>query len=75
MLVLTRKVRQSIMIGDDIEITVLSSDGPKVRLGIRAPLSVRVHRTEIYLAIKDQDERDAGTAQPVTPPLRRDQAG
>lgn len=52
MLVLTRKVKQSVMIGDDIEVTVLSSDGTKVRLGIRAPLDVPVHREEIYLQIQ-----------------------
>ncbi|MFI4992508.1 MAG: carbon storage regulator CsrA [Solirubrobacterales bacterium] len=55
MLVLTRKRRQSIMIGDDVEVTVLSSDGAKVRLGISAPADVPVHRSEIYLEIKSQD--------------------
>jgi carbon storage regulator len=65
MLVLTRKVKQSIMIGDEIEVRVLSNDGTKVRLGIQAPSDVSVHRTEIYLAIQaegrdsaDFDERD-----------------
>jgi carbon storage regulator len=52
MLVLTRKDKQSIMIGDDIEVTVLSNDGTKVRLGIQAPSDVSVHRTEIYLEIQ-----------------------
>jgi carbon storage regulator len=42
------------MIGDEIEVTVLSNDGAKVRLGIQAPSSVPVHRTEIYLEIKAQ---------------------
>jgi carbon storage regulator len=54
MLVLTRKVRQSIMIGDEIEVRVLSNDGTKVRLGIQAPSNVAVHRTEVYLAIQGQ---------------------
>jgi carbon storage regulator len=47
-LVLTRKIKQSIMIGDDIEVMVLSNDGTKVRLGVQAPSTVPVHRTEIY---------------------------
>ena len=54
MLVLTRKARQSIMIGDDIEVMVLSNDGAKVRIGIQAPASVAVHRMEIYLEIQTQ---------------------
>ena len=47
MLVLTRKTGQTIMIGDDIEITVLSTAGEKVRLGIRAPRDVPVFREEV----------------------------
>jgi carbon storage regulator len=54
MLVLTRKTKQSIMIGDEIEVRVLSNDGTKVRLGIQAPSDVQVHRTEVYLAIQAQ---------------------
>ena len=53
-LVLTRKTRQSIMIGDEIEVRVLSNDGTKVRLGIQAPSDVSVHRTEVYLEIQAQ---------------------
>jgi len=56
MLVLTRKSNQSIMIGDEIEISVLSVVGDKVRLGIQAPRSVPVYRREVYVAI--QRERD-----------------
>jgi carbon storage regulator len=64
MLVLTRKPRQSIMIGDDIEITVLASDGAKVRLGITAPAEVSVHRTEVYLEIRAHGRRvESGAAQ------------
>lgn len=58
MLVLTRKANQSIMIGDDIEISVLSVMGEKVRLGIQAPREIPVFRTEVYLEI--QQERAAG---------------
>jgi carbon storage regulator len=52
MLVLTRKSNQSIMIGDDVEVTVLSVMGDKVRIGIQAPGEVPVFRTEIYLEIR-----------------------
>ena len=51
MLVLTRKSNQSIMIGDDVEISVLSVIGEKVRIGIQAPQEVPVFRKEIYLEI------------------------
>jgi carbon storage regulator len=56
MLVLTRKGNQSIMIGDDIEVTVLAVMGEKVRIGIDAPRSVPVFRKEVYLEI--QQDRD-----------------
>jgi carbon storage regulator len=55
MLVLTRKSNQSIMIGDDIEVSVLSVMGDKVRIGIQAPQEVPVFRTEIYLEIHRED--------------------
>ncbi|MBA3725111.1 MAG: carbon storage regulator CsrA [Armatimonadetes bacterium] len=54
MLVLTRKVHQSIMIGDDIEIVVLEVRGEQVRIGIKAPKDVSVHRQEIYSMIKTE---------------------
>jgi carbon storage regulator len=56
MLVLTRRSNQSIMIGDDIEVSVLSVMGDKVRLGIDAPASIPVFRTEIYLEIQSQED-------------------
>ena len=52
MLVLSRKTGESIMIGDDIEITLVSTEGSKVRIGIQAPADVPVHRKEIYLEIQ-----------------------
>jgi carbon storage regulator len=59
-LVLTRKSNQSIMIGDDIEISVLAIMGEKVRIGIEAPRSVPVFRREVYVEIQeDQDETEA----------------
>ena len=54
MLVLTRKSGQSIMIGDDIEVSVLSIVGDKVRLGIQAPREIPVFRNEVYLEIQQQ---------------------
>jgi len=55
-LVLTRKSNQSIMIGDDIEVSVLAIMGEKVRIGIEAPRSVPVFRKEVYVEI--QQSRD-----------------
>jgi carbon storage regulator len=57
MLVLTRKPNQSIMIGDDIEVSVLSVVGEKVRIGIHAPQDIPVFRTEIYVEIQREGEQ------------------
>lgn len=63
MLVLTRKSNQSIMIGDDIEVSVLAIMGEKVRIGIQAPRHVPVFRKEVYLEIQqersEQESKDA----------------
>ena len=53
MLVLTRKSNQSIMIGDEIEVSVLSIMGEKVRIGIQAPRTIPVFRKEVYLEIQE----------------------
>ncbi|PLR73716.1 carbon storage regulator CsrA [Bacillus sp. UMB0728] len=55
MLVLTRKTKESIMLNDDIEITVVSIDGDQVKLGINAPKNVEIHRNEIYLSIQQEN--------------------
>jgi len=55
MLVLARKLNESIMIGDDIEIIVIDIKGDQVKLGIKAPKSITVHRKEIYLEIQNQN--------------------
>jgi len=55
MLVLSRLVDQVIIIGDSIEITVLAVKGDKVKIGVKAPLDIPVHRKEIYLAIKQEN--------------------
>ena len=62
MLVLTRKTNQSIMIGDEIEISVLSVVGDKVRIGIQAPRSVPVYRREVYLEIQREHDSEAPLA-------------
>jgi len=54
MLVLTRKTNQSIMIGDQIEVSVLAVSGDKVRVGISAPRDVPVFRKEVYLSIQEE---------------------
>jgi carbon storage regulator len=54
MLVLTRKSNQSIMIGDDIEVSVLAIMGEKVRIGIQAPRDIPVFRKEVYLEIQQE---------------------
>jgi carbon storage regulator len=56
MLVLSRAKDESIIIGDDIEITIVDVRGGKVRLGIRAPLNITVHRKEVYEAIQREKE-------------------
>jgi carbon storage regulator len=63
MLVLTRKSNQSIMIGDEIEVSVLSVMGEKVRIGIQAPQKVPVFRKEIYLEIHREASGVANSAQ------------
>jgi carbon storage regulator len=59
MLVLTRKSNQSLMIGDDVEVSILSVMGDKVRIGIQAPQEIPVFRTEIYLEIHREDGEGA----------------
>jgi carbon storage regulator len=56
MLVLKRKLNQSIMIGDDIEVEILGVEGDQVKLGIRAPKHIEVHRKEIYISIQDTNK-------------------
>jgi carbon storage regulator len=56
MLILTRRVGESVMIGDDVTITVLGVKGNQVRVGINAPKNVAVHREEIYERIKREQQ-------------------
>jgi carbon storage regulator len=71
MLVLTRKSNQSIMIGDEIEISVLAIMGEKVRIGIQAPRDVPVFRKEVYLEIQqERSEETKGAREEVDAALR-----
>ncbi|MEX0886035.1 MAG: carbon storage regulator CsrA [Phycisphaeraceae bacterium] len=60
MLVLSRQRDETIMIGDDVEITVVDIRGDKVRLGITAPRQIQVHRKEVYDAIRRENAEAAG---------------
>ena len=59
MLVLSRQRDETIMIGDDIEITIVDIRGDKVRVGINAPKEISVHRKEVYDAIQEENRRAA----------------
>jgi carbon storage regulator len=56
MLILTRRVGETVMIGDDVTVTILGVKGNQVRVGINAPKSIAVHREEIYERIKREGE-------------------
>ena len=71
MLVLTRKSNQSIMIGDDIEVSVLAIMGEKVRIGIEAPRSIPVFRKEVYLEIRQEDSSSDDARKQVDEALER----
>ena len=73
MLVLSRQRDESIIIGDNVQITVVDIRGDKVRLGIVAPAEIPVHRKEVYDAIQRENRKAAGVASdvaPVAPPPR-----
>jgi len=65
MLILTRRIGETLNIGDDVQVTVLGVKGNQVRLGVSAPKEIPVHREEIYQRIKK--EREAGITDAPTP--------
>ena len=73
MLVLSRQRDETIMIGDDVEITIVDIRGDKVRLGINAPRHIQVHRKEVYEAIKRENQQAANlTPQDVSEIVKTD---
>ena len=58
MLILTRRVGETVVIGNDVDVTVLGVKGNQVRLGVKAPREVSVHREEIYKRIKDEEQQE-----------------
>jgi len=62
MLILTRRVGETLMIGDEVTVTVLGVKGNQVRIGVNAPRDVAVHREEIYERIKREQAAQAGVA-------------
>ncbi|HFL8824371.1 MAG TPA: carbon storage regulator CsrA [Candidatus Azoamicus sp. OHIO1] len=61
MLILTRKIGESLMIGDNVTVTVLGVKGTQVRIGVNAPKEVTVHREEIYKKLKTEKEKEKTT--------------
>ncbi len=68
MLILTRRVGETLMIGDEVTVTVLGVKGNQVRIGINAPKDVAVHREEIYMRIKRENEAGTGPADTQAAP-------
>ena len=66
MLVLSRKKNESIMIGDDIEIVVIEIKGDQIKLGVKAPRNVTVHRAEVYEEIRAENRKAATTPKQLT---------
>lgn len=60
-MILTRKVGETLMVGDDITVTVLGVNGSQVRVGVDAPKEVGIYREEIYARIKSEEQQKSGT--------------
>jgi carbon storage regulator len=64
MLILTRRVGETVMIGNEVTVTVLGVKGNQVRIGVNAPKDVSVHREEIYERIKREEDQGGGASSP-----------
>lgn len=71
MLVLTRRIGERVLIGDDIEVTVLDVKGDSVRIGVQAPRTTRIQRAEIVAAIEQENVAAAGSAEDATAAIMR----
>jgi carbon storage regulator len=72
MLILTRRVGETLMIGDEVTVTVLGVKGNQVRIGVNAPRDVAVHREEIYERIKREQAENGSVTGSVPPGIRLD---
>jgi carbon storage regulator len=66
MLILTRRVGETVMIGNEVTVTVLGVKGNQVRIGVNAPKDVAVHREEIYERIKREEDQEGRSAAPTS---------
>ncbi|NCP64023.1 MAG: carbon storage regulator CsrA [Paraglaciecola sp.] len=66
MLILTRRVGETLMVGDDVTVTVLGVKGNQVRIGVNAPKEVSVHREEIYMRIQAEKNGQSGSHERST---------
>ncbi len=71
MLVLSRKKDESIMIGDQIELRILSVDGDQVKIGIVAPKNVKVYRSEVYKSIQEQNKESLNVTKSLIEKLSK----
>ena len=62
MLILTRRMNETLMVGDDVSVTVLGINGNQVRIGVKAPRHIPVHRKEVYDKIKKEESSASGSS-------------
>jgi carbon storage regulator len=69
MLVLGRKINESVMIGDEIVVTILAVDGDRVKIGVKAPSHIRILRQELYETVKEENLRAANLSEQLSDTL------